>query len=287
MTNFAFAQMSSTSYQIDWDSLNYGGSDTSSSGSYILRDTVGNSGAGISSSTNYSTQAGYRAGIFDEFISFKIFGQENSSSKSASILAGNTVTVSSTSGFSAGDYIALVQDLGTNQVTAIGKIESVGAEDFTVDFWSDNGTAPVVDGTDDYVYLLDGLSTDFGTLSASSVKTIVIGFEVILDSDSGYSVQIMEDGDLRSGANTITDVADGTVSIGSREYGAKSSDTTLANSTFDTQDTAITSIFQDIATESTFQYMSRDFLTLKAAIDSSTSSGTYAQILTFIASGNF
>jgi len=283
---FAFAEMSSTSYQIDWDSLNYGGSDSSSSTSYILRDTVGNAGAGTSSSTSYSDQAGYRAGIFDQYISFKLFSQSGSSVQTASGLAGNTVTTTTT-GFLVNDYIVLIQDLGASQIAAIGKIESIGAGLLTVDSWTNDGAAPVIDGSNDYVYKLSGTSSDFGTLSTNEVKTTVTGFEVTIDSDAGYTVQIMEDGELRSGANTITDVADGTVTAGVKEYGARSSDTTLATSAFDTEDAAITSSFQDIANESTFQFVSRNFLTLKAAIDSGTSAGTYGQVLTFIASGNF
>jgi len=285
-SNSALAAMSSTNYQILWDSVDSGGSDTSSSASYILRDSVGNPAAGSSSSTSYSDQAGYRAGIFDQFLSFDLFTQSNGTQQSATLVAGTTVTTT-TSGFSTGDYIALVQDLGASQVTAIGKITSIGAGTITVDAWKNNGTAPTIDGTNDYVYKLTGTSAAFGTFSTSSVSTSVVGFEVTIDDDSGYTVQILEDGELRSGSDTIDEVADGSVTTGSEEYGARSSDTSLTGSTFDTADTAITLSFQDIANESTLQFNSRNFLTLKTAISSSTPSGSYAQVLTFIASGNF
>ena len=39
-TQFAYAQMTSTSFQIRWDSINTGGSDTASSTSYQLRDSL-------------------------------------------------------------------------------------------------------------------------------------------------------------------------------------------------------------------------------------------------------
>jgi len=286
ITNFAFAEMSSTNYQILWDTVSSGGSDTSSSASYFLRDTIGNPAAGTSSSASYSDQAGYRTGIFDQFLSFDLFTQSSSTQQTATVLAGTTVTATTT-GFSTGDYIALIQNLGASQVTAIGKIASIGAGTITVDRWKNNGTAPSIDGTNDYIYKLTGTSAALGTFSTSSVSTSTVGFEITIDNDSGYTIQIMEDGELRSGSNTIDDVADGSVTAGSEEYGARSSDTTLTGSTFDTADSAITSGFQNIASESTLQFDSRNFLTLKTAISSSTVSGSYGQVLTFIASGNF
>lgn len=61
ITSFTFAEMSSPSYQIDWDTISTGGSDSGTSSSYKIKDTVGNSGAGVSTSASYSEQAGYRS----------------------------------------------------------------------------------------------------------------------------------------------------------------------------------------------------------------------------------
>jgi hypothetical protein len=284
--HFSLASMSSSSYQILWDTISSGGSDTSSSASYILRDTVGNSGAGTSNSTNYDLEAGYRAGIFDQFLSFSLFSQSVAPTTTATALTGDIVTAD-TSGFLVGDYIAITQDLGVNQIAAIGKIESIGIGTITVDNWKNGGVTPTIDGSNDYVYELSGTSVALGNFSTSSVKTAIIGFEMTIDVESGYTVQVMSDGDLLSGANTIDAVADGSVSIGSEEYGAKSSDTTLSDSTFDSEDSAFTTSYQDIADESSFQFASRNFLTLKTAISSSTVAGTYGQVLTFIGSANF
>ncbi|MFA6131999.1 MAG: fibronectin type III domain-containing protein [Patescibacteria group bacterium] len=60
ITGFTFAEMSSPSYQIDWDTISTGGGDTGASSSHEIKDTIGNSGAGIGSSVSYSGQAGYR-----------------------------------------------------------------------------------------------------------------------------------------------------------------------------------------------------------------------------------
>lgn len=297
ITSFAFvgvfiyvgivsAQMNSTNYQIRWDTISTGGSDTSSSATYILKDSISSTSGKQATSASYIEQSGYRAGIFDQIITFDLFIQDTTSVKSITAFAGNIVTVD-TSGLSVGDYVAFVQDLGQSQVSAIGKISSIGVGTITLDTIVNSGSAPVVDGTNDYLYQLDGNALDFGSLDTSLVKTGVIGFEVTSVNSNGYVVQVIEDGDLRTATAAINDVADGSISSGSEEYGAKSSDSSITSSTFDTQDTAITTNGQDVVSTSTAAYNERNFITLKAAIDSNTVTGNYAQTLTFIASGNF
>ncbi|MFH1253364.1 MAG: hypothetical protein V1664_03480 [Candidatus Uhrbacteria bacterium] len=285
ISRFALAEMTSTNYQIEWDSINSGGSDVSSSGSYVLRDTVGNASAGESESTSYLLQAGYRAGIFDQVISFDIFGQNSSSSRTATALIGTTITTDVT-GLSIGDYIALIQDEGENQISAIGQITEIGAGTITVDELKDGGVSPTIDGTNDFVYQLEGNDVGLGTLNTASVKTATIGFEINSGFDPGYSVQVYENQGLIAGTKEIDPVADGVVTVGSEEYGGRSSDRTLG-STFDTIDTAFMTDFQEIADDIGVQIARRNFLTLKAAIASSTDSGDYSQTLTIIASGNF
>jgi hypothetical protein len=280
------AEMSSSNYKIRWDSMTNGGGDDRTSTNYQLRDSAGNQGAGENTSTNYGTGSGYRAGVFDQVITYEVAAQNNGSSVSASNLSGTTVTVSDTTGFSTGDLVAIVQDEGGSQVSGVGKVISKTASDLTLDQIQTDGTLSL-DGSNDLVYALDNLSSSLGTLNDSSVTTSLIGFNVSADVDNGYSVQMMEDGDLRDGANDIDDVADGSVTAGSEEYGASASDGTLSSSTFDTQDTAITQSFQEVATEGDNSFESRHFVTLKAAIDSSTPDGNYGQTLTVIVSGNY
>lgn len=52
--------MTSSNYQIQSDSLNVGGNDTSSSSNYSLKTTLGEVGTGPSNSASYSLGAGYR-----------------------------------------------------------------------------------------------------------------------------------------------------------------------------------------------------------------------------------
>ncbi len=54
------ANMNSVNYSIDTDSVNFGGTENSSSVDYIVSDTLGELGTGFASSTNYGLYAGYR-----------------------------------------------------------------------------------------------------------------------------------------------------------------------------------------------------------------------------------
>ena len=286
--SFVFAAMSSTNYQIQWDSFSAGGSDVGSSDSYKIRDSLGSNGLGIGSSTSYELQSGFRPGVFDQVAAFQVFGQ-TSTFTTASALSDTQITVADSSSFSAGDYIALVQDIGASQVAAIGKVAAPVIVGFlTVDFFKNGGSAPTIDGTNDKVYKLSGASAALGTLSASAVTTSIIGFEASADTGNGYSISVLSDGALRFGASDVNGVSDGVVTAGSEEYGGRSSDTTLANSTFDTADTAFTTSPQEVATESNAAFQSRNFVTLKASFNSTSSTNaSYAQALSFVLSGNF
>ncbi|OGL67062.1 hypothetical protein A2856_01110 [Candidatus Uhrbacteria bacterium RIFCSPHIGHO2_01_FULL_63_20] len=230
--------------------------------------------------------AGYRGGVFDQVITFEVFAQNNGSQRAATAAVGTTITCS-TAGLAEGDFVALVQDEGASQVSAVGRIISIGAGTITVDELRDGGSAPVIDGTADFVYLLDATTAALSTLDNAVVSTALVGFDVTAEVDGGYTVQIADDGNLRDGASDINDVADGTVTAGSEEFGGRSSDTTLVGSSFDTADSAITTSFQEVATRSVVSFESRDFVTLKASISGSTNDGSYANALSFIVSGNY
>lgn len=286
-TQIAQAAMSSSNYEIRWDTVSTGGSDTSNSASYILRDTISPAAGAVGTSTNYQLTDGYRAGLFDQIITFDHYILNQSTQVAATALSGSTVTVASTSGFSVNDYVAIIQDTGSSQVTAIGKISSIGGSTLVCDRLTTSGTTPSLDGSNDYVYRMSASSVDFSSFSTSAISSSILGFEVTADNDNGYTIQVLEDGQLRVSDQTIDDVSDGSVTVASEEYGARSSDTTVTSSTFDTQDTAITSSAQEITTSGSFAFDERSYLALKATISATTSPGVYAQTLTFIVSGNF
>ncbi|MBU4315478.1 hypothetical protein KJ673_03705 [Patescibacteria group bacterium] len=285
----AFAQMTSTNFQIVWDEFNSGGGETSSSASYELRDSVSGSASTRTEGTAYDLDAGYRASIYDRVADFEIFMQDRSSQVAATLLAGQVVTVTTTSGFSVGQMIALISNEGGSQIEAIGKITNIDTilNKITTDAWQVGaGGAPSIDGSNDYVYALDSSSISLGTLSTSIVATALVAWEVSAEVSDGYSVYIYEDQGLTNGTDTITDVSDGTVTAGVSEYGARSSDTSLS-STFDTQDTAITTTLEQVGSRSDVSFDSRDFLTLKTAISGLESAGSYSHTLTLIYVGDY
>lgn len=278
--------MSSANFLIRWDALGTGGDDTSSSASYQVRDTTGNTAIGDSTSTSYGVAAGYRQGVNDQVITFEVAAQDNGTEQAATALVGTTVTTG-TAGLAVGDFILLVQDKGASQVSAVGRISSIGVGTITLDELKDGGTAPTIDGTNDFVYELTSGTAALGTLDVAAVNTSVVAFDVTAEVDAGYTLQAMDDGNLRNGASDINDVTDGAVTAGSEEYGGRSSDTSLAGSTFDTADTAFTTSFQDVADRSAAAFESRDFVTLKASMTGSTDNLAYANVTSFVISGNY
>jgi hypothetical protein len=73
-------------------------------------------------------------------------------------------------------------------------------------------------------YDINVASLNLGELSQDSVSTANMTVTVSTGSDTGYTLSVTEDGDLRSdGGDTINDVTDGTVTAGQEEYGMRTS----------------------------------------------------------------
>ncbi len=287
------ADSSSTNYRIKFDSFTYFGAENTSATSYIL-NTGGNHAVGQSTSTSYDTRQGYGGGVYDPFASFSLGVQDFSSQVAITAQpSANTYTFTDASGFSQGDTVILVSDESDAMPSfRINTIASIAVNDVTLSADSDEDfDSLTVDGTDDYVYevLYSSGSTGLGLLSSSAVTKRYLTWLVESEADQGYTVYIFENQDLTGGSTgqTIADVADGTVSAGSSEYGAQSTDSTLASSTFDTQDTAITSSPQQIATRSGVARQERDVLVLKTSIEESQAEDTYTQELTVLYVGDY
>ncbi len=284
-----FAAMSSSNYLLQWDSFSVGATDTQSSSSYRVRSSIDLSvSAEDMGSSSYGLDGGYRGGVYDPVSTFRIFSQSLASQVAATSFSGNTVVVTSASGFAVGDRVLLVQDEGTSQVSAMGSISSILGGSISVDMFS--GGSPAIDGSGDYLYKMtsDGTTLPLGGPTSSTVVTGVIGWEATADIQTGYSVYLLEDTNLvTAGLDEIPDVADGSVTLGTSEYGAVSSDTSLSSSTFDSEDTAITSSPQLVASRATVTFEGRDYITLKLAISSSQQGGAYSQNLTLLFAGNY
>lgn len=281
-----FAAMSSTNYQINWDDLSTGGG-TGSSASYQIRDSAGDSSGGRASSTNYSVDQGFRAGIYDPVVDFVPYIEDRSTQVATTSFASNVVGVTTAAGLSIGDWIAIVQDEGASQVSAMAHITNIVGSNITVDS-SYSGSTPTIDGSNDVVYRMSPTaSISLGTLSTSSVTTHMIGWVASADVTQGFSMYIFSNGNLTDGSESIAAVSDGTVSAGNSEYGGRSSDSTLATSTFDTQDTAFATDPSLVGSTSSNALSSSGFVTLKTAISSSQTAGSYTQTLTAIFVGDY
>jgi hypothetical protein len=125
---------------------------------------------------------------------------------------------------------------------------------------------------------------DLGTLDTGSVNSDSHTITTTTNSANGYTTTIVEDGNLRSGANDMDDVADGAVTAGSEEYGIR---TLGAQGQMNGADTAITSTAQTVASYGSSINASVTTITYRVAISASTAAGTYSHTVTFISTGNF
>jgi len=280
--------MSSTNYIINWDSINTGGTDYSSSTNYYMLDTIGELATGRSTSTNFTMAAGYRQGITDpQILQFSISSENESTKVSYTAFnnGGLQVTVSNAAGFSVGQYIGVVENEGASQYLAVGKITNIGGLVITVDQWDgDNGVmsaGPV--GGDDWVYRMDSHQINLGVLTPSAVLTGIARTHIKTNAENGFTVSVSEDGNLRIGTWDIDDVTDGTVSAGSEEYGIE----TVGVHSSGTNDFSIIPTGKSIQVHNDPVARDRIGIIFKAAIGGSITGGQYKHTVSFYATPNF
>lgn len=271
--------MSSTQYQINWDSVNSGGTDDSTSTNFQLRDTIGEMGTGLSASQNYQLSAGYRVGDEQEpFLALTVGTQENSTRTpwTAFSSGSNTATLSATSSFAIGDFIGVVENVGLSQLVAFGKITDISGAIVTVDAWSGEpgSLSASPSGGDDFAFRANGGAASLGTQVPTAAGTSLTVVEVLSNVGTGYVVSVQSDDDFRNDASsTIAGVTDGSVSLGSEEYGAESVGT-YATSTG--SDFAFSSSTPRNVQESTvYGDHDRNGVIYKLTVTASTPSGNY------------
>ncbi|MBM3204610.1 hypothetical protein FJZ48_01355 [Candidatus Uhrbacteria bacterium] len=287
--------MSSTNYTINWDSTNGGGTDTSTSTNYSLRDSVGGI-SGTSTSANYQLSAGYRAPEGDAVLSFIVKSQENATETTYSafepgtgLTGAHVVSVASTSSLSVGDYIAVVENKGYSQKVAVGKVTLISGGDVVVDRFdgatSTMSASPA--GGNDYVYRLGGSVVSFGTISASAANTAVAMSSVFSSVPSGYTVYVHSNQVLQNAsAQTIATVSDGVVTAGSEEYGASVTGTRAYLPDTDIGVTTTNRVIQT-STTSTLAIPDRVPMTYKLSITGSTNAGSYSQSVYYTLTVNY
>lgn len=129
---------------------------------------------------------------------------------------------------------------------------------------------------------LSSTTIDFGQLSTTTVATATTTVTVSTDSETGYSVSITEDGNLRDGlGNVITDVADGAVTAGSEEYGYVLSGTDAATSTVQALSGSAT-----IASATGTINQRQFYVQFQVAISTTTVTGSYSHTVYFSSTVN-
>ena len=288
----AWAGMSSTHYLINWDSMNSGGSDVSTSANFGLRDTVGDVGSGTGTSANYQLSAGYRVGEAGESLSLLTRCQEpvTQAAYVALNILGKTVTLSAaTTTFASGDYIAVVENKGFLQMVAVGKVSNVVGAVLSVDQF-DGATGmmnAVPGGGDDFVYRLNGASLAFGTVIDGVENTSVSLTSVQSTVATGYSVYVQADRILQNGsAQTIATVVGGHVLVGTEAYGASVTGTRAVSPDIDTGVTTAQRSIQTSPAPSTGAG-DRVAMSYKLSVVSSTNPGAYSQNVYYTLTANY
>ncbi|MCK9361862.1 hypothetical protein M0Q28_06610 [Patescibacteria group bacterium] len=283
--------MSSTNYWIPWDNVNSGGSDIGTSTNFSLRDTIGGMAVGTGTSANYSLSSGYRVPEAANTLSYLVKTSNTAPTTYSAFTngVGGTVTVSSVAGISVGDLIAVVENRGFGQLVAIGRVSSSVGLVLTVDqFEGDGGVmsaAPA--GGDDFVYLLNANSFDFGTVSAGVENTNVVGTSVLTNIATGYSVYLQANQNLQNAsAQIMAPVTDGTVSVGSEEYGAEVTGATAVDAGTDLSVSTTQRVIQSSGAQ-TGTISDKVGMIFKLSIISSTNPGVYTQTVYYTLTANY
>jgi len=180
-------------------------------------------------------------------------------------------------------------------ITAAGDTGSVAQAIMSADQVTVSGTVdPTISST------LSGATCNLGALAATVVNSCSYTNHITTNAGSGYYSTIVEDGNLRSGTPTISDVADGTVDTsGDEEYGASTSSTNLGAQDILVWDGTceasgdISELASPI-TGTAKRYSDHDgpvdettTICHSATIATTTEAGSYSHIVTHITTGSF
>jgi hypothetical protein len=283
--------MSSTNYWIPWDDVNAGGNDVGTSTNFSIRDTLGGNAVGTGTSANFNLSSGYRVPEEANTLSYLV-KTSNSASTTYSAFGngvGGTVTVASTAGFTVGDLIAVVENHGFGQLVAVGKITGIVGLIMTVDqFEGDGGVMSAGPaGGNDFVYLLAANSFDFGTVTAGTENTNVVGTSVLTNVASGYSVYLQANQNLQNAAaQNMVLVSDGAVTSGIEEYGAEVTGATAVGAGSDLSVSTTQRVIQTAAAPSG-TISDKVAMIFKLSITASTNAGVYTQTVYYTLTANY
>lgn len=283
--------MSSANFAVPWDEWGSGGGEAGSSASYQIADTLGGTAVGVASSTSYTLLSGYRLGDARALSFSAAMAPVGGVSTPYSALDVSTKTITLELGvndpnpFSVGDDVAIIENAGLSQLTAVGRVTFVEWPSVTVDrFEGDIGSMSATPSSAKVVALSGG-NIAFGEISAS-VGAVATGMlSVQAPTPAGYTLFAQSVGDLISSSHTFSAVSDGAVSAGVEEYGIR----TLGTTAVLLSDTPLTTTITSVQASSTASGPTDDrtaFL-YKLAISSATPAGAYSQSVFFTLTANY
>ena len=212
----------------------------------------------------------------------------------------NTITITIDGTLAAGLAVTITMDDAlTSYTTTTYAQESLAINtqdsgdtpvDFGVALITNDNTTTVTASVPLFVNMaIDDTSIELGTLSTASVASATQTYTVNSNNQSGVTMQITADGNLDDGSgNTIDDVADGTVSAGSEEYGISVSAASglSAVAPYDSGDDAVPQVADDIANSASSVSSGTLDVTYKASISGTTVAGDYDQEVTMTIATN-
>ncbi|MFH1508870.1 MAG: hypothetical protein ABIE68_01780 [bacterium] len=133
------------------------------------------------------------------------------------------------------------------------------------------------------------IACNMGVLTTAAVTSGNYDINAFTNAASGLTVQINADAGLDDGGNDIDDVGESTVAAGTEDYGiAVAVDGGLTRSgNFATDDSSVPTSATDLYTAAAPVTSADATITHKVAISSSTAVGSYAQVVTYTAAGDF
>ncbi len=199
------AQMTSTQYRIDADSINVGGRDDATSTSYGLQDTIGELGTGRSTSTNYGLSAGYRQ-MLESYLALSTTGDVVMSPNLGGITGGTangSLTATVTTDNRAGYVLSIVASTSPAMQSAdndiVGDYQTAGVDpDFT--FTIPTGSA-VFGFSPEGADIVDRYRDLAGVCNAGTGDTTNACWDAL--STSGEDIAMSASANHPSGENTV------------------------------------------------------------------------------------
>lgn len=283
----AFAAMSSSNYQVPWDALGVGGDEQGASTNYRVDDTVGGI-AGAGDSASYRSLAGYRSGD-GAALSFVVRMAPVSGTMATYVtLNTGTKTLTLASGpnpFSVGQYVAIIENPGLSQITAVGRVAGVAGLDVTFDRLDGQAGSLSATPTVGKAVLAGGGDIALGDVSvaASGVATGAVSVEA--GTPLGYTLYAQAAAPLASSGHTFASVADGSVTLGAEEYGVR----TYGARADLSADTALTTlpISVQTSTAATVAGGDRTAFVYRLSLGPTTPAGDYSQSVFFTLTANY